>query len=108
MPRVMTTRQLARENRRYASTGGVSECNSGQGFRPAFRDSATGVLYLSRSQNGSLAPFHCLDGLPTELVEARDPTGRVVAVKPTIEAGFERNGRFYTRAEAAAVVSQES
>lgn len=108
MPRVMTTNQLARENRAYAHGGGVSQNNRGLGFRPAFFDSATGTLYLSRNPNGSLAAFHRLDGLPEELIEARDPGGRVVAVKATIEAGFERDGVFFTRDQAAAVVSRDS
>ncbi len=108
MARVMTTKQLARENRSYASTGGVSQNNRGHGFRPAFLDTATGIVYLSCNQQGSLAPFHCLDGLPSELVEARDACGRVIAVKPTVQAGFERDGVFYSRDEAAAVVGRES
>ncbi len=108
MPRVMTTSRLERENRRYAHSGGVSENCCGQGFRPAFVDRATGILYLSRNPNGTVAPFHRLDGLPAEVIEARDPTGRVVAVKPSIEAGFERGGVFYSRAQAADAVSRES
>jgi hypothetical protein len=108
MRRVMTTNQLARENRSYACTGGVSRNNHTQGFRPAFIDKATGIVYLSRNPNGTLAPFHRLDGLPPELVEARDHTGRVIAVKATVEAGFERDGEYFSRDAAAAAVSRTS
>lgn len=104
MARSFTARQLARQNRDYAGTGGVSRNNQGAGFRPAFLDRATGLVYLSRNPDGSTAPFHRLDGLPAEVVEARDPTGRVIAVKCTLEAGFERDGRFFSRDEAAAAV----
>lgn len=96
--------QLARQNASFCGTGGVSLNSRSAGFRPAFIDKATGAVYLSCNPDGSCAPFHRLDGLPPELVEARDPTGRVIAVKPSIEAGFERDGRFFSRAEAAAVV----
>lgn len=104
MARSFTVDQLARQNVSYCGTGGVSVNNRSAGFRPAFMDRATGVLYLSCNPDGSCAPFHRLDGLPAELIEARDPTGRVIAVKPSLEAGFERDGRFFSRAEAAAAI----
>jgi hypothetical protein len=104
MARPLTAGQLARQNRRYNGTGGVSPNNQCVGFRPAFFDRETGTIYLSRNPDGTPAPFHRLDGLPAELVEARDPTGRVIAVKSSLEAGFERDGRFFTRDEAAAVI----
>jgi hypothetical protein len=49
-----------------------------------------------------------LDGLPTEWVVKRDPAGRVTAVKGSVVAGFLLGGRFYTREEAARVVSNVS
>jgi hypothetical protein len=48
-----------------------------------------------------LAPIHLLCGLPAEWVVSRDAAGGVSAVKPSIVAGFLRDGRFYTREEAA-------
>jgi hypothetical protein len=48
-----------------------------------------------------LAPIHLLSGLPPEWVVTRDAAGGVSAVKPSIVAGFLRDGRFYTREEAA-------
>jgi hypothetical protein len=104
MARSFTVDQLARQNVSYGDTGGVSANNCGAGFRPAFMDRNTGSVYLSRNPDGSCAPFHRLDGLPSDLVEARDPTGRVIAVKASLEAGFERDGRFFSRAEAAAAI----
>lgn len=108
MPRAVTTDQLAREHRDYASTGGASDSNRGHRFRPAFLDEDTGIVYVSRDRAGKPTPYHCLDGLPQALVEAHDPHGRVIAVKATVLAGFERDGVFFTRDEAAALVSQEN
>ncbi len=102
MTRVMTKQRLERENLVFRYTGGVSQGNRCSGFTPAFRDTDSGVVYLSRSACGDLAPFHCLDGLPDELVLERDATGdHVVVVKSTVEAGFVRDGLFYTREQAA-------
>jgi hypothetical protein len=98
-------RALARENRTYRGTGGVSRGNRRQGFVPAFRDPSTGEVYLSRFRDGRLAPLHLLDGLPEEVVAQRAPDGRVTALKPGIVAGFERNGRFYDRQEVARAVA---
>lgn len=102
MPTAMSTDRLTAENRRYRDSGGVSRNNRCAGFRPAFKDHETGRVYPSCNADGTLAPFHRLDGLPSELVIARDPIGRVIAVKACIEAGFEKDGQFFTRAEAAA------
>ena len=95
---------LHRENRRYAGTLGVSQHNREQGFVPAFRDGASDRVYRSRFADGRPAPFHCLDGLPAGLVARRDADGRVRALKPTVLAGFVRDGCFYTRAQAARCV----
>ena len=50
--------------------------------------------------------FHVLDGLPNEVVVSRAESGRVTAVKGSLVSGFVRFGRFYTRDEAAAAVSE--
>jgi hypothetical protein len=65
------------------------------GFRPAFFDYATFAIYLSRYHDGRLAPMHRLDGLPDG-----------VACRPSLLAGFERKGFFYTRAAAARATAE--
>ena len=45
-----------------------------------------------------------LDGLPQELVIMRSTTGRVMAVKESVIAGFVRCGQFFTREQTAAAV----
>ena len=37
------------------------------GFAPAYYDSATETVYLSRYSDGSVAPIHVLDGIPRDL-----------------------------------------
>lgn len=101
----LNTDVLQRENRRYRGTGGRSEENAGAGFRPAFRDAETGIVYPSRFGDGRPAPCHLLDGLPDGIVLDRDACGRAQRVKPSLVSGFVRGQRFYTREEAAAWMS---
>lgn len=101
MQSTMTPARLMRQNERHRGSGGRSKENRVQGFRPAFMDLATRVVYASRFTDGHPAPFHLLDGLPGELVTGRDTRGRVTAVKGSVVAGFVRGGRFYSREEAA-------
>ena len=82
-----------------------SENNREEGFVPAFLDTATGHVYRSCFANGTPAPIHLLDGLPGDLVIARDADRRAIAFKPTLVAGFLRADRFYTREQAAHCVS---
>ena len=89
------------ENRRYRGSGGRSEENAEFGFRPAFRDDATGEVYASRFSDGRPAPFHLHDGLPDDLVLARTDDGRIASVKPSLVSGFLLDRRFFTRDEAA-------
>lgn len=96
----MKPETLLLENQLFENTDRVSTHNFEHGFSPAFQDSATGHVYLSRYTDGQPAPFHLLDGLPNELVTARDAEGRIIAVKQTIIAGFVLAERFYTREEA--------
>ena len=101
----MTPSTLEWENERYGHTGGVS-CNCRHvGLCSAFRDSDTGHVYLSRFADGSPAPIHLLDGLPEEVVRARDARGRITAVKHTVVAGFLLRGCFYTRDQAARLLA---
>jgi|SRR5690606_31381299 len=104
----LSTGYLQMETAAHRGTGGVSAENRGLGFRPAFHDTGTGATYLSTFADGRPAPFHILDGLPESLVLARDRRGRISRVLGTVVAGFLRDGVFYTRAEAAALVSEEA
>jgi hypothetical protein len=106
MKRFMNTQLLKQENALYAGTGGRSQGNSRLGFHPAFLDTATCSIYLSRFADGRPAPFHLLDGLPDEVVMARSSAGRVTAAKATLVSGFERNGFFYTRSAAARAAAE--
>lgn len=101
MVRAVTFEEFAEDSQAFQGTGGVSTNNRSLGFVPAFLDTATGVVYISRNLNGTLAPCHCLDGLPDALVACRDGKGRVLAIKVSVIAGFERNGCFFTREQAA-------
>lgn len=108
MKRVLTEKQLDRENTVHVGTGGRSQENSGLGFRPAFFDFATHRIFPSRFADGRLAPFHLLDGLPDEAIADRAPNGRVISAKATVISGFVRDGYFYTRTAAARAVREWS
>ena len=103
-PGWLTEQSLAQQNERFQGCGGVSRETRGSGFRPAFADTGTGVVYLSRFADGRPAPMHLLEGLPAEVVVERTAGGRVRAVKETVIAGFVREQQFYTREQAAAAV----
>ena len=98
MKRFMDRVLLHKEN---AATGGIGHRGASLGFRPAFLDPSTFAIHLSRFADGGLAPVHLLDGLPDEVVVDRIASGRAVAAKASLIAGFERNGFFYTRESAA-------
>src|SRR3984893_4676569 len=108
MGHTLTDQLLELETAKFRGTGGVSDNNRCLGFQPAFIDRETGTVYLSRFPDGRLAPCHLLDGLPAELVRARDEQGRVTRVKSSVESGFVHDGRFYTRDEAAALLVSPS
>ena len=101
MKRSMTQELLRAQSDEQHGTGGTSAGCAHLGFRPAFLDFSTLTIYPSRFADGRLAPLHLLDGLPDEVVQLRLPSGRVVSAKPTLVAGFERGGFFYTRRAAA-------
>lgn len=90
---------------RVHGASGVSATNRDCGFRPAFLDSSTNTVYLSRFKDGQPAPFHLLDGLPDDVVVTRSASGQVQAVKSTVVSGFVRAGWFYTREEATDIVA---
>lgn len=100
----MNADRLIKDNVAHVGSGGVSEHNQDNGFRAAFRNLESGRVVLARFKNGTPAPMHLLDGLPDAWVLERDAAGRVVTVKPSVIAGFLRQGRFYTREQAAAAV----
>lgn len=101
----LCTARLRAENRRFAGSGGRSEENRGAGFCPAFRDQASGRVWLSCFQDGRPAPCHLIDGLPDEAVSQRSADGRPRTLKASVESGFVRNGVFFTRDQAAALFS---
>ena len=49
--------------------------------------------------------MHLLDGLPEHWVAERDPEGRVTRARTGVVSGFLRDGRFYTRDQAAQVAA---
>lgn len=92
---------LEEQNRQLKGTGGVSQQNRTLGFRPAFLNLETGRVYLSRFADGRPAPMHLLEGLPAALAAKHSASGRIMAAKASVLAGFLRNGHFYTRDQAA-------
>jgi hypothetical protein len=102
----LSKRYLELERAAHKGTGGISAENRHVGFVPAFMDAYTGNIYPCTFADGRPAAFHLLDGLPDEVVVARDRLGRASQVLGTIKAGFVLDGRFYTRSQAAALVSR--
>ena len=93
--------QLEQENASFAGTSGVSELACSKRFVPAFQDSETGRVEVSRFANGSEAPVHVLEGLPAEWATALDAEGRPSELKASIVSGFIRGDEFFTREQAA-------
>lgn len=89
----------------YRGTDGVSDNNRSPSFQPAFIDRDAGTVHLSRFPDGRLAPCHLLDGLPAELVLARDEQGHVTRVKASVVPGFVHDEHFYTRDETATMLA---
>jgi hypothetical protein len=108
MRRTMTKSTLALESANYRDTRGASENNHGADFQPAFIDRQSGTVHLSRFPDGRRAPCHLLDGLPDELVMARDERGRVTCVRDSVVCGFVHGGCFYPRDEAVAMLVSAS
>lgn len=104
MVKAVSVEHMLAESRAYRHTGGVSDNNRDRGFVPAFLDTATGIVYRSRNPDGTQAVCHCIDGLPEALVCTRDPAGHAETIKETVIAGFERDGCFFTREQAACLV----
>jgi hypothetical protein len=107
MNRLFTEARLKRENRAFFGTPGVSQGNSGFGFIPAFCDSVTGRVEISRLENGLPAPVHMFEGLPENWVVERDASSKPIAIKQSVVSGFVREGCFFTRSQAAEMVMAE-
>jgi len=98
--------ELARENRHFTGTGGISKENRSLGFIPAFCDMETGTVYPSCNKDGTPATIHVLEGLPAELVTAIDQHTKCVTLKASVIPGFIKDQEFYTREQAAELVQQ--
>jgi hypothetical protein len=101
MFKAFTNKELKFQNIVWRGTGALSAENRGHGFIPAFLDAERGEVHPSCYACGGLATIHILDGLPKHLVLANEASGRVSEVKNSVIAGFMREGKFYTREEAA-------
>ena len=101
MNRPVSEQTLHQQNLAFAGTTGVSENNRRMRFQAAFRDEESGRVEVARFENGKLAPAHLIVGLPREWAVAFTSVGSIVAIKPSIIAGFVRDGVFFTREEAA-------
>jgi len=101
----LSKRYLELELAAHRGTGGVSGENRHLGFVPAFLDTYTGKVYPCAYADGRPANFHLLDGLPDDLVVARDRGGRPSQVVGSVVTGFTLDNRFYTREQAAAQVA---
>jgi hypothetical protein len=106
MARRLTQHVLECETDTFRGSGGISQENGCLGFQPAFMNKRTCAVYPSLFADGRPAPFHLLDGLPDEAVAKRNAAGHPVVLKKTVISGFVRDGRFYTREEAAAWTSK--
>ena len=76
------------------------------GFQPAFFDFLTQTIHPSVFADGTPAPFHILEGLPSEVVVDRARSGRVVATKATLLVGYERNGFFNAPPTVARAITE--
>jgi len=101
----LTGESLAKENRRFTGTGGISANNRTQGFIPAFLDRETDTVYRSCFPDGRPAPFHMLSGLPKELLETGGRTSNHCRIKRSVISGFVLDDVFYTREAAAQTVN---
>lgn len=99
----MNNKTLRFENLAFGGTNGVSQNNASAGFAPAFLNSKSGRIVISRTKGGCPAPIHLIDWLPEEWAESTREDGSIEKLIPEIVSGFSRNGRFYTREETASL-----
>lgn len=69
------------------------------GIYPAFKDMSSGETHLSLRSDGSIATIHVLESLPAHWIVARNPHGRVTALKDSVVAGYFRDGHFISYSE---------
>ena len=94
-------RAITAESEPYDGTCGESRVACQNRFAPAFCNRADGRVELARLPNGNPAPMHLITALPQAWAARCDAKGHVLALIDSIEAGFVKNGRFYSREEAA-------
>ena len=92
---------ITRASVAYRGSCGESHTACQHRFLPAFRDNEDGRVELAKLANGSVAPMHLISNLPNAWATQVDANGHVLQLKASVEAGFVKGGRFYTRDEAA-------
>lgn len=97
-----TQTQVFRASERFRGTAGESKTACQQRFIPAFRRERDGRVEWAKNANGTPAAMHLIAWLPKSWAEQLDSEGRVLKLVEGITSGFCRNGKFYTRDEAAA------
>ena len=92
---------VARASLAFRGSCGESEVACRHAFVPAFRNSSDGCVEIARLGDGNPAAMpHSY--LPSEWAARSDAQGNVLELIASVEAGFVRDGQFYSRAEAAA------
>lgn len=99
----MDRHTLRVENGRYRKTTGTSKNNRCLGLHPAFQQRSTGRIEVARLRSGAPAPAHIISWLPHDCAASINKDGTVLSLIPSVEAGFERDGVFFTREQAAAL-----
>ena len=100
--RELGQREVQEASQAFAGTCGES-CVAGQNrFVPAFKNVLTDEVALSKLADGALAPMHLITFLPEDWAAQTDKEGRVLKIARHVIAGFWRDGRFFTREQAAA------
>ena len=102
MSRHRNQHAVTAESQPYNGTCGESVVACQHQFIPAFCNSADGRVELARLPNGKPAPMHLISALPQAWAARCDNDGNVLELIDSIVAGFVKNGRFYTREQAAA------
>ena len=97
----MNNNLLRRQNLAFQGQRGISQNNGDLGYRAAFREEATGQIELARHADGQSAPMHLISGLPRDWGKSFADDGSIQRLKAGIVAGFELDGRFFTRQEVA-------